>query len=208
MPTFNAIVKVAAASVPIAAAGKTNFFVDIADDFLKGKNELDAITIFAPSVASAIGNVSANPAILSASLEPATVGHVWAITSIGPPHAADLVDPRSALVSTPYLTLRAAQTAAALIAIGEYLKIDLVSAAGDVPVTLPPATAGLVDQECCIKIITDGFPVNGRMVVVVPDGADTVDGLAAAGGGHLELVTNYEWRILRVESVGNWNMVG
>jgi hypothetical protein len=207
MPSYNAIVKTPEGNVPNAAAGKVNLFVDFADDILKGKDELGAVKVYDATVAASLGNVSANPAILSASAEPSAVGHIWAITTVGPPHAADLVDPRASLVSNTVVQLRPPVTANDTVAIGELLKVNLDGAAGDVDVALPPAGVN-ADREVWIKIVSDGFPVNGRKVVIVPDGADTGDGLAAGGGLHLEMLTNYEWRKLRATGSGTWMVVG
>jgi hypothetical protein len=207
MPAFQSLVKTDPNDVdaPALGSGKMNFFIGL-DNIARGRDELDVLHIFSPSVAASLQNIGGVVEI-AAGAAPTAVGQVLAISALGT-DTAEFQDARAALASTPYLTQRAPFTVAATIAIDEYLRVDLAGAAGDVPITLPQATVGLIDREVLIKINSLGFPSNGRKVVIVPDGADTVDGLAAGGGGHLEMVTNYEWRILRVAAAGVWEVVG
>jgi len=208
MPSYNAIVKSLAANVPNAAAGKVNLFVDLGDSILKGRDEFGALEVYSAAVASALANLSANPTLLSAGLEPTVVGHVLAVTTVGPPHAGGFVDPRAAGVSRTTRVMRAAVTASTTAFIDEFLPVDLDAAAGDVTVSLPQITGPLIDREIFVKIATDGFPVNGRKVILAPFVGDNVDGLIAGGGGFLELATNYEWRILRAAVGSTWYVVG
>ena len=200
------IVKSTVGDVTAAAPGKVKFFVDIADGFLKGRDEFDGLEIFAPSVGSALANVSVNPTILTGSLEPSVVGHLWVVDVIGPPHSAELVDPKAQLISTTVFQTRAPITAADTALLDELLLVDLDGAAGDVTVTLP---APVKDREVLVKIDSDGFPVNGRKVILAPAGGATVDGLGVGAGSFLELLTNREWRWLRGHRDGvNWIIVG
>jgi hypothetical protein len=212
MPSHTALVKTALANVPQAAAGKVNLFVDLADNLLKGRTELPPgpgdVIIYDSAISSGLGNVSANPALLDTSLEPSAIGQMWVVSVVGPPHRAELVSAEEFGISRTTNTQQPPLVASGAVVLGEFVQVDLVTAAADVDVLLPPVGAGDVDREIWVKINSLGFPSNGFKVVLVPDGADTIDGLAAGGGGHLELLTNFEWRKLRVLAAGVWGVVG
>lgn len=204
MPSINALVKTDPVNVPVADPGKMNWFIGL-DNIARGRDELNQLFVFDPSVAAALGN--ANPVgqvVIDGAPEPTAIGMVMATTSIGP-NLGGFVDPRVAKVSTTVLQLNPPLVADGPAVLDELVLVDLVTAAADVEVTLP---APVVDREVWVKIDSDGFPINGFKVVIEP-GAALVDGFASGSGGILEIVTNRGWLKMRGHRDGvNWIVVG
>lgn len=197
MPSSIAIVKTDETNIISADPGKMNLFVGL-DDILRGKDEIGALFVFDPSVASALATAG-SPIIIDASPPPTSVGDVMAITGA---LAGGFVDPRVALISQ---TVRqngivTADTGADL---DELILVDLITAAANVTVSLPTPVP---DREIWVKIDSD---VGAFKVIIAPTGGALVDGFAAGDGGILELVTNRQWIKLRGHQDNtNWLVVG
>jgi len=203
MPAIVSLVKTPAASIPNAAAGKVNQFVDTADSIQKTKDEGGVVRLSSPQVATDLQSAS-EVTELDSDADPTAVGQVMALSSVGPPHNAGFKDPRVALVSTTTQQLNPAITADLNpAAIDELVRVDLVTAAADVTVTLPAVDASQKDREIWVKIIG----IAGAFKVTVAANISLqIDGLAN-GDPDLDLTTDRQWMKLRGTGSG-WLIVG
>jgi hypothetical protein len=201
MPSRLELVKVAAASIPVAAPGQLNAFVDLADGLVKTKDEFGVVRNQSGTSATEIANSSANPAVTDLGPEPTAVGMVLATTVIGPPHRADFVDPRIARVSASLRIKKAIQTIPGpTIALDELLLCDpgLGGGSNNQLVTLPAPALADEGRMLGIKIVStaDGFTVTVAGAV-----SGQVDGLLN-GSPDLDLTTDRQWMILLATGTG------
>ena len=197
MPSSLAIVKTDEANIINADPGKINLFVGL-DDILRGRDEIGALFVFDPTVASALATAG-SPVIINAAAQPTSTGDVMATTGF---LLGGFVDPRVALISQ---TVRQGVVVIADVGadLDEFILVDLITAAANVTVLLPTPVA---DREIWVKIDSD---VGAFKVIIEPTGGALVDGFAAGSGGILELVTNRQWIKLRGHLDGiNWLVVG